>query len=369
MTRAAQSNSKQYEVLVVGAGPAGLTAALRAAKLGLSVQIIDKAKPARQRSSPAWIGPAGVALCEAMGLKSGPFATAFRGLRLFSSDFKKTAEVGEAALRGWIVDRAAFDAALLKLAEKAGAKLVAGAPPSAVRLGESAVAIELARGESASGQIAVIADGVESQTAKLAGVAPPAMQLSRCAVAEWDITGGKPALDVVVLSGRAALIACVVRSASRVRVSLLGRDPQADVESALNALVQAGQSTCVLPKAQPALRIVYPSPAGVALDVESHVGKRCLLCGDAGGFVAAFSNEGIYPAMKSGVIAADVVQRALQSRVPQDELATFGAAWRTELAEYLRMPNTDLALLVPLVFSNAQMSKRVAQAFLLGQSF
>jgi flavin-dependent dehydrogenase len=110
-------------------------------------------------------------------------------------------------------------------------------------------------------------------------------------------------------------------------------------------------------------------PGGVALDMDTHVGKRCLLIGEAGGFVAAFSHEEIYPAMCSGWIAAESALGALRAPVLQDELASFGAAWRGRLADYLRMPNTDLSLLVPLVFNNAQMSRRVARAFLLGQPF
>ena len=110
-------------------------------------------------------------------------------------------------------------------------------------------------------------------------------------------------------------------------------------------------------------------PGGAALDMDTHVGKRCLLIGDAGGFAAAFSNETVYPAMRSGWIAAETALRALHAPVLQDELASFSVAWRTDMADYLRMPNTDLSLLVPLVFNNEQMSRRVARAFLLGQPF
>lgn len=103
--------------------------------------------------------------------------------------------------------------------------------------------------------------------------------------------------------------------------------------------------------------------------METHVGKRCVLIGEAGGFVSAFSNEAIYPCMSSGWTAADAAVRALQAPVLQDELLSFSSAWRAELADYLRLPNTDLALLMPLVFNNPQMSARVARAFLLGQGF
>jgi flavin-dependent dehydrogenase len=109
--------------------------------------------------------------------------------------------------------------------------------------------------------------------------------------------------------------------------------------------------------------------AGAALDFESHVGKRCLLVGDAGGFVSAFSNEGLYPALRSGWRAAEVAAAALRAPLLQDELAGFGNVWRSDLAEYLRMPNTDLGLLLPMVFTNAQMSRRIARAFFLGQAF
>ena len=44
-----------------------------------------------------------------------------------------------------------------------------------------------------------------------------------------------------------------------------------------------------------------------ALEVDSHVGKRTLVIGDAGGFHAAASHEGIYPAMWSAMIASRVV--------------------------------------------------------------
>jgi flavin-dependent dehydrogenase len=105
------------------------------------------------------------------------------------------------------------------------------------------------------------------------------------------------------------------------------------------------------------------------LELELHVGKRCLVVGDAGGFLASFSHEGLYPAIRSGQLAVEAVVRALEADVLQDELATFGAAWRAELAAYLQMPNTDLGLLLPMVFGNAEVSRRVARAFLLGQRF
>ncbi len=355
------------DVLVVGCGPAGCAAAIRAARAGRSVQLVAREAPPRDDSGAAWIGPSGVALCESLGLGGG-LASPFRGMRLYSGDFKKHADLSDAALCGWIVERRAFNEQLLKASKKAGARLTDATTVRGVRLGEAAAELELEGGKSLQGRVLIIADGIDAPVAKLAGIAPTGLRLPKLAFADWRCAG-KPALGVIVLSGRTALIATLVRAESTLRLALAGRDADSDVEAALSALITAGQAAGALPKAAPQSRGVTRSPAGAALDIESHVGKRCLLCGDAGGFVAAFSHEGIYPAMKSGVIAVDVALRALDAPLPQDELASFGAAWRTELAACLRMPSTDLALLAPLVFSNAQMSKRVGQAFLLGQSF
>ena len=113
---------------------------------------------------------------------------------------------------------------------------------------------------------------------------------------------------------------------------------------------------------------VFRSPAAAALDMESHVAKHTLLIGDAGGFLSAASNEGIYPAMWSARLAAQVVDQALDSRFSQDELMSFDSTWRMEMADYLRSPHTDVRFLLPLIFSNQPMADRMAAAFFFGDN-
>ena len=113
---------------------------------------------------------------------------------------------------------------------------------------------------------------------------------------------------------------------------------------------------------------VILSPASVALDMDSHVGKNALVIGDAGGFVSAASNEGVYPAMWSAQIAVEVAERALQSTCPQDELMTFDSTWRMQMADYLRSPHTDIQFLLPLIFTNQPMADRMGAAFFHGEN-
>ena len=110
------------------------------------------------------------------------------------------------------------------------------------------------------------------------------------------------------------------------------------------------------------------SPAGAALDMDSHVAKHTLVIGDAGGFVAADSNEGIYPAMWSARIAVEVAEASLAGVHSQDELMAFDSAWRMQVADYLRPAQTDTQFLLPLVFSNQPMANRLGAAFFSGEN-
>jgi flavin-dependent dehydrogenase len=359
------------DLLIVGAGPAGLAAALRGCALGATVCVIEAEKFPRTRVCGGWTGPAGVALLREMGIEAKPAGAAeFAGLRIYSIDLKKSAAVKEKELTGWIGDRSKLDAALAAKAKSAGAEIRFGTTVEGVALGEDRVTLRLADGGVAIGRVLLIADGVRSPTARLANLpaAGRSADTAHFVFADGPAIKGALGLDVAIGAGRQVQIATIVRAADRTRVSLASRaKPEAALES-FHAIAQAAAALGIAP-ADLSAPTSGAVPLGAALDIESHVGKRCVLIGDAGGFVATFSGEGIYPALRSGAIAAEVAHKAIQSRWVQDELAGFGDAWRAQLADYLRMPNTDLSLLMPLVFSNAQMSARVAKAFLLGQQF
>ncbi|WP_419804668.1 NAD(P)/FAD-dependent oxidoreductase [Terriglobus sp.] len=64
---------------------------------------------------------------------------------------------------------------------------------------------------------------------------------------------------------------------------------------------------------------------------------RVLLAGDAGGFVNAFTAEGIFYAMASGSLAADTVLEAMRSqRYDKRQLSAYQRAWQREIGDDLR---------------------------------
>ncbi len=366
----------RYDLVIVGGGPAGATAAVRAARDGAGVLVIEKNTCPRPRRCTGWLGPAGVAMCEEIGLPAHDAgAQPFASVHLHSWDLQRSAHVEDPELRGWLIERGPFDDAVLKRATDAGADALAGVEVIDLRLGEEEAVLELSDGRRATGRIMLIADGAHSPIGRRANLVPAigVPHLPHCAFVEYPAGGTRrdsrsAGLEIAVGASRSGQVVTVMRAGAHVRVSLMMRGEPSEVGEAFTRFAAAAIERGLLPDGMPAPRLRI-SPAGAALDLETHVGKRCLLIGDAGGFVAAFSNEGIFPAMRSGWLAAETALRALAAPVPQDELATFGPQWRRELADYLRMPNTDLSLLVPLVFNNAQMSRRVVRSFLLGQPF
>jgi hypothetical protein len=72
--------------------------------------------------------------------------------------------------------------------------------------------------------------------------------------------------------------------------------------------------------------------------------------------------------MWSATIAAEVIGEAFDAPSSQDALMTFDSRWRIAMGDYLRPPNTDLPLLLPLIFSNKPMAQRMAAAFFCGEN-
>lgn len=370
----------RYDVVIAGGGPAGCAAALAAARRNLAALLIEPQQSPCSRGCAGWIGPAGMRMCRELGVDAAAAGAAdFAGVRLWGWDLAKPLDVKDSKLTGWVVEPSRLGAALLAAARSGGVQVLRGAV-AGVQLGEDAVRVEVAAdgrvgtrkaaGERlVTGRVLVIADGAGSATAQSANL--PAAHGERGACAQVSLDRSEPGcgLDVVLGAGRDLKVATIAWHGRCALVTLMTQDSTLPAVAQLAEFLHVAAEKGVLPPAKRVAPVALPCLAGAALEIETHVGKRCLLVGDAGGFASAFSNDGIYPALRSGWLASQTVAEALAAPVLQDELAAFSATWRTELADYLRMPNTDLGLLLPMVFNNVQMARRLALAFLLGQAF
>ena len=112
---------------------------------------------------------------------------------------------------------------------------------------------------------------------------------------------------------------------------------------------------------------VWRPPAGTALELDTHVAKRCLLAGTGGGFAEAVTGQTLRPAVLSALLAADVAAAALKAHDVQEKLTEFKNAWRDELSDILRPPGTSLRMLLPLLFVNQNILGKFTQALLYGE--
>jgi hypothetical protein len=97
------------------------------------------------------------------------------------------------------------------------------------------------------------------------------------------------------------------------------------------------------------------------------VGDRAMAIGPAGGFFAA-TGEDLYPNCWSAVFAVEVLTAALREKHLQDALQEFRQNWRIPLGEYLRGPQQDLRLLLPLIYRNRVIAARFAESILQGKN-
>jgi len=113
---------------------------------------------------------------------------------------------------------------------------------------------------------------------------------------------------------------------------------------------------------------IWRPPGGVAAEAETHVAKRCLLAGTAGGFADSITGQTLFPSVRSALIAAEIAMAALRSADPQTALGQYKIAWREKLGDYLRPPGTSLQMLFPLLFVNKRLVRRFTGALLFGKN-
>jgi flavin-dependent dehydrogenase len=118
-------SDQQFDVVVIGGGPAGAVTALQTARSGLSVTVVDSGESQRDKVGET-IAPSARALFESLGLMEGFLAqhhlpcyanrSAWGSRRLEEQHF-----IAEPFGHGWHLDRKRFDGYLLGAARNAGA--------------------------------------------------------------------------------------------------------------------------------------------------------------------------------------------------------------------------------------------------------
>jgi len=375
-------------VAVVGAGPAGATAARTLARAGVHVKLIDRSAFPRNK-------PCGGGISFRVFRRFGYLASALERIpthavgRLHlegpSGESTVVESDGPVAL---MIRRLDFDALLVSLAVEAGAELVTGADIVQASMDADGVVLRARDGRRFDAPVVIAADGVHSVVARRLGLNPgwPRRSVALDMMEEtprtmlrdvdpsslWvaygyqpigsrrvgagDPRGGPAARDGKrVAEGYAYVFPKrdhvnvgigYVLSHYRDSIDRAPYDLQREFIDELSARgVVTGES--IRGNFTPFL-----IPVGGPLGQPGR--GRVLLAGDAGGFVNAFTAEGIYYAMVSGDLAAHAVL-ATPDRSAGQLARRYRRSWKREIGGELR----DSVLIQRYLFANRDRMARI----------
>lgn len=309
----------RYDVIVVGAGPAGAIAAHDCAKAGLSTLLLEKYKLPRHKPCGGAVMYRGLHILQGQ-LPKRIVEQRIHGLRFVLPSGEK-AEFTSDKLIGITVFRNRFDEFLARRAEDAGAVLVEEARVTSASTDDSSATVMTKDRREFEAKVVIGADGVNSIVAKSLGLRPKRKNLNRVGLGmESDFfvgeegvmkaTGGNPSiLEISPVEGRVSY-GWVFPKRENLAIGIAG------AAAHMYPLRPAFEQFHKKMAQQLGIDLVPTKPWTYFLGADGissqNVRMRALLIGDAAGFVDPMMGEGIAYAMKSGVYAAQVVSSAFE---------------------------------------------------------
>ncbi|PXF60250.1 MAG: hypothetical protein C4B59_09850 [Candidatus Methanogaster sp.] len=297
-----------YDVIIVGGGPAGSIAAERASRDGLSVLVLEKATHPRSKTCGG--GVTQKALDVIGGIDKELIERETFGARIFLPDYRNFAgTIGDRV--AVMTRRESLDHWLASRAEDAGAVVQDGEAVKDVLFNKDYVEVVTSENQYRS-RMVIGSDGVNSTIARRSGIRTRwGDDIGMCLEAEVELgeavveecVGDRftefyfigdrgygwvfPKRDHISIGiGKLITRAHDLKGSFSRFVRDVSLQKNIDIEGKISGINS------------------YRIPAG-GFDRRIH-SDRVLLTGDAAGFVDPFLGEGIYYALKSGEIAADV---------------------------------------------------------------
>ena len=335
---------EKYDIVVVGAGPAGSMAARAAARGGARVLLLDKR---RELGVPVQCGEA---LAEEplrdLGIKpdSRWIAGKINAVRLISPSGIEVSIAEKSAVHGkvgFILDRKVFDKHLVMLAAKEGADVKVGTLVDGLLMdGKKIAGVKASSFDGrmeVRAEVVIAADGVVSRVARWAGVNTTLKPADIESGAQFQMVG----IDVKspevmeyyfgsrITPGGYAWLFPKGRDMANVGIGILGSRMQ---RPAIDYLKDFVNSMPGLKKG----RVIEINGGGVPVGgpIPKTVKDNLLIVGDAARQVNALTGGGIDSAMRAGDIAGEVAAKAVASRdASEKKLKEYEKRWRKQMGK------------------------------------
>jgi geranylgeranyl reductase family protein len=340
----------KYEVVIVGAGPAGSTAAKFLSEKGMKVLLIDKDKFPRDKPCGGGI-PCRVFDRFPYAKDKNLIESYSYGGFAFSSSLKHRAAIKNSNPIVAMVVRKKFDMGLVEKAIDAGADFVDGKAVTDVKISDEISKVVLDDKSEIDSEIIVGADGVWSTVAKKSGLITGKKQLGMCVFKEYDL--GEEAINELFGKEKMCYIhlkfqdlqgyGWVFPKKQHVNIGIGRISPRIDLpENRKNLLkiykkyIDTLKKTKVIPED---LRIERCKGGALpVVPLDKTYGNRVLLCGDSGGLINPLSGEGIYYAMSTAEIAAGVIIEAIESGDTSEQfLSRYQTNWKNDFGRDIKI--------------------------------
>ena len=304
---------EKVDIAIIGAGPAGSSAAAWAARGGASVALFEKAAQGRDKSCGDGLTPRAIAECRRLGVDLDRFHR-IDGLRVQAG--RKVREVlwPDAAFPplGAVAPRAEFDAMIMQAAIDSGADFRENSPAE-LWIEDNRVLGVVSKGEKVRAELTVIASGAGSPAARAVGASRVATSpfglairayipstraddryMEACLTVEGPDGSLIPGYGWVFPAGNGIVNIGVGALSTMKNFSDLNLNTMLD---AYTAQVRDSWGLGEF--------VARPKAWRLPMHVEHRGGPGWVVAGDAAGLVNPFNGEGIDYALESGRHAAE----------------------------------------------------------------